>query len=98
MLRKKYDLALDLFIGLIFFIAILVVAFLTLASCDESDDCKTEEVRCNKTVLEICNADTYWEEVMDCAAFEPGRGELVCCDVGGEAMCSLSAECDAAKN
>jgi hypothetical protein len=63
----------------------LLIAALFLAAC--GGGCPIEKTQCNGSTVEICNSDERWEDVMDCADFEPGN--WVCVEAGETATCEV---------
>jgi len=64
----------------------LLVALILLA-CDH-DDCKTNDLRCSGQVVEICDGDRDWSEVMDCSEiYDPLERTWECCELDGGAEC-----------
>lgn len=79
--------------ALISFFIVCVLATFSLFGCDpETDGCEPEEARCRGSILEICNADQNWEDVINCLDFEPD--EWACCASDGEIGCWKVEECD----
>jgi len=50
--------------------------------------CESVETRCAGDVVQICNANGQWQDVMDCTDVEPGSWE--CGEDDGEHTCSRS--------
>ncbi len=59
-------------------IAICLALVIILSGCD--NECDTvDETECNGTVVQYCNADNRWEDVMDCTQVEPLELNWTCC-------------------
>lgn len=78
--RKNLKLAKQVLAISIFALAFFFTSLFT--GCRDDDGCENSELQCDGTVLEICNADHGWEDVVDCADY----GEE-CDDSGEEATC-----------
>lgn len=81
-----------LFLGIAFFVGAVAFFMLVIGMIGcEDDGCTQEDTRCEKNVLQVCNADNNWDAWMDCGELEPGQ--WTCCEVDGEAECLPLDEC-----
>ena len=78
----------DPYYGVFAFIVLIFACF--LQSCDE-DECESLDVKCDGTLLLICNDDGEWEFVADCTEYIPD--DWTCCEVNGEVSCYHIEEC-----
>jgi gamma-glutamylcyclotransferase (GGCT)/AIG2-like uncharacterized protein YtfP len=91
-IENEYQLY-AIMIVVILLLLIAVVVSGNLLGCDEQE-CSEDELRCNKSELEICNGDRDWEVWGDCADIVNIDGsdeKWVCCET--EAFCTLESEC-----
>jgi hypothetical protein len=68
---------------------LIIIATITVLATNctrEKDGCEVESIQCADGVLEICDSETNWQEIVVCADLEPG--EFVCGeDADGEPDC-----------
>lgn len=77
-------------IGIMIIAVFLILIFF---GCEDEDPCKTGDLRCSETILEICDSENNWVESVDCAAFD-ATDPMVCCKVAGIFTCDYSEYCD----
>ena len=60
-------------------IGVLAAIALMMQGCTH-DGCTPEETRCDGNVVQLCDSDEDWNDVMDCVALRNYPGEdYVCC-------------------
>lgn len=91
---KAQDFLFVLFILLLIGLTMGFV-FGVLHGCEDEDECESLDVKCDGTLLLICNDDGEWEFVADCLDYIPD--DWTCCEVNGEASCYHVEECQDAQ-
>lgn len=85
-----------LFLGIAFFVGAVAFFMLVIGMIGcEDDGCTQEDTRCEKNVLQVCNADNNWDAWMDCGELENEDGTMdwVCCELDEGAECVRQNEC-----
>jgi len=88
----------DKFAVLVFLPVLIAIAFLYLVyspGCDDPDGCEFNEIRCNGSVLEICDRRENWNAWGDCEDIVNVDGSdepWVCCEQ--ELLCLPESECN----
>jgi len=84
----------EIVVAVVILLAVVIIV-MTVQSCTH-DGCEPDSTRCNGSVLEICDAEDDWFEMMNCAELYGTTDPYVCCwnEEYGQHECLLPVECD----
>jgi hypothetical protein len=70
-----------------------LLAFLTPQLCSCVPVCDTKETRCNGSLVEVCDSNGQWQQVMNCAEVIGGDGAAWSCCPAREGDAGLVHAC-----